>query len=207
MYGLYCGDHHIHAAGCAHYTNPTEGVFAQDMFLHVKGEGPQRRLQSDLGALLRIPAAILRADRQQDQRAVHRAQVRHRSQRVRLAGAGPRCLLNLAIRPIPAPKGTKTKGWPTWTTPLMRWAKNQGAYTGYAHSANGLGINPEAASKRIFEQLGFKDEKMPPPTGKEKKEPGKELPKKDRRRMADYRSAWLAMRSCQIACKPHRKKA
>ena len=38
-YGLYSGDHHIHAAGCAHYTNPTEGVFAQDMFLHVKGEG------------------------------------------------------------------------------------------------------------------------------------------------------------------------
>jgi hypothetical protein len=38
-HGYYCGDHHIHAAGCAHYTNPTEGVFAQDMFLHVKGEG------------------------------------------------------------------------------------------------------------------------------------------------------------------------
>src|SRR5262249_52105172 len=37
-YGFYSGDHHIHAAGCAHYTNPTEGVFADDMFLHVKGE-------------------------------------------------------------------------------------------------------------------------------------------------------------------------
>src|SRR5262245_28486112 len=37
-FGLYSGDHHIHAAGCAHYTNPTEGVFADDMFLHVKGE-------------------------------------------------------------------------------------------------------------------------------------------------------------------------
>src|SRR5262249_45925301 len=23
-YGFYSGDHHIHAAGCAHYTNPTE---------------------------------------------------------------------------------------------------------------------------------------------------------------------------------------
>ena len=28
-YGFYSGDHHIHAAGCAHYTNPTEGVFAK----------------------------------------------------------------------------------------------------------------------------------------------------------------------------------
>src|SRR5262249_51691068 len=38
-YGFFSGDHHIHAAGCQHYANPTEGVFAQDMFLHVKGEG------------------------------------------------------------------------------------------------------------------------------------------------------------------------
>ena len=38
-YGWYSGDHHIHAAGCAHYTSPTEGVMPEDMFLHVKGEG------------------------------------------------------------------------------------------------------------------------------------------------------------------------
>ena len=38
-YGFYSGDHHIHAAGCAHYTSPTEGVYPRDMFLHVKGEG------------------------------------------------------------------------------------------------------------------------------------------------------------------------
>src|SRR5262249_53570113 len=25
-YGFWSGDHHVHAAGCAHYTNPTEGV-------------------------------------------------------------------------------------------------------------------------------------------------------------------------------------
>ncbi len=37
--GWYSGDHHIHAAGCAHYTNPSEGVLPEDMFLHVKGEG------------------------------------------------------------------------------------------------------------------------------------------------------------------------
>jgi hypothetical protein len=36
--GWYSGDHHIHAAGCAHYTNPTEGVLASDMFLHIQGE-------------------------------------------------------------------------------------------------------------------------------------------------------------------------
>ena len=38
-HGFYGGDHHIHAAGCAHYTDPTEGVEPEDMFLQVKGEG------------------------------------------------------------------------------------------------------------------------------------------------------------------------
>src|SRR5262249_35264703 len=38
-YGFYSGDHHIHAAGCAHYTSPTEGVTPFDMFWQVKGEG------------------------------------------------------------------------------------------------------------------------------------------------------------------------
>src|SRR5262249_23518262 len=38
-YGFYGGDHHTHAAGCAHYTSPTEGVRAEDMLLQVKGEG------------------------------------------------------------------------------------------------------------------------------------------------------------------------
>ena len=38
-YGFYSGDHHIHAAGCAHYDNPTKGVTPLDMFKQVKGEG------------------------------------------------------------------------------------------------------------------------------------------------------------------------
>ena len=36
--GWWSGDHHIHAAGCAHYTNPTEGVLAADMMRHCLGE-------------------------------------------------------------------------------------------------------------------------------------------------------------------------
>ena len=36
--GFYSGDHHIHGAGCAHYTSPTEGVTPQDMFKQVEGE-------------------------------------------------------------------------------------------------------------------------------------------------------------------------
>src|SRR5206468_11720354 len=38
-YGFYSGDHHIHGAGCAHYTSPTEGITPQDIFQQVAGEG------------------------------------------------------------------------------------------------------------------------------------------------------------------------
>ncbi|MEO2090008.1 MAG: CehA/McbA family metallohydrolase, partial [Gemmataceae bacterium] len=140
--GWYSGDHHIHAAGCAHYTNPTEGVNPEDMFLHVKGEGMhvgccltwgpcydfQRRFFDSKPWEKSEPFTVLKYD-------------------VEVSGFGSQalghvCLLNLRDQTYPGSDGTKTKGWPTWTTPLMRWAKEQGGVTGYAHSANGLGINP-----------------------------------------------------------------
>jgi hypothetical protein len=61
--------------------------------------------------------------------------------------------LNLRDQTYPGSDGTKNKGWPTWTTPLMRWAKQQGAVTGYAHSANGLEVNPAKAAHRLIVQL------------------------------------------------------
>jgi hypothetical protein len=152
-YGFYCGDHHIHAAGCAHYTNPTEGVLPEDMFLHVKGEalnvgcnltwGPcydyQRQFFEPHPHKLSEPFTVLRYD-------------------IEVSGFGSQalghvCVLNLKDHTYPGSEGTKTKGWPTWTTPLMRWAKAQGAYCGYAHSASGLNVNPQAAAKRLMAQL------------------------------------------------------
>jgi hypothetical protein len=152
-YGFYGGDHHIHAAGCAHYTNPTEGVFAKDMFLHVKGEGLnvgcnltwgpcyefQRQFFEPTINKLSEPLCVLKYD-------------------IEVSGFGSQalghvCLLNLREQTYPGSEGTKTKGWPTWTTPLMKWAKAQGAYTGYAHSASGLGVNPKEAAKRLLTEL------------------------------------------------------
>ena len=34
----FSGDHHVHAAGCAHYESPTEGVTPADMWRHILGE-------------------------------------------------------------------------------------------------------------------------------------------------------------------------
>jgi hypothetical protein len=157
-YGFYSGDHHIHAAGCAHYTNPTEGVFADDMFLHVKGEalnvgcnltwGPcfdfQRQFFTPGAHKISEPLTVLKYD-------------------IEVSGFGSQllghvCLLNLRDQEYPGSDGTKTKGWPTWTTPLMKWAKAQGAYTGYAHSASGLtfdgkGVGARDLAKRTIAAL------------------------------------------------------
>jgi hypothetical protein len=152
-YGFYSGDHHIHAAGCAHYTNPTEGVFAQDMFLHVKGEGLnvgcnltwgpcydfQRQFFEPTVNKLSEPFTVIKYD-------------------LEISGFGSQklghvCLLNLRDQTYPGSEGTSTKGWPTWTTPVMRWAKQQGGVTGYAHSANGLDVYPKAAAHRLLVEL------------------------------------------------------
>jgi len=152
-HGYYCGDHHIHAAGCAHYTNPTEGVFAQDMFLHVKGEGLnvgcnltwgpcfefQRQFFEPHPHKISEPFTVLKYD-------------------IEVSGFGSQalghvCLINLRDQTYPGSEGTKEKGWPTYTTPVLRWAKAQGAVTGYAHSANGLHIEPGNAAKRLLAAL------------------------------------------------------
>ncbi|MEM8667525.1 MAG: CehA/McbA family metallohydrolase [Planctomycetota bacterium] len=149
-YGYFSGDHHIHAAGCAHYTQPTEGVTPHDMFRQVQGEGLnvgcvltwgpcfdfQRRYFGVDAEMCGTKDTLLKYD-------------------LEISGFGSQalghvCLLNLKNQTYPGSEGTKTKGWPTWTTPVMRWAKEQGGYAGYAHSASGLWIDPENAVKRMI---------------------------------------------------------
>jgi hypothetical protein len=153
LYGFYSGDHHVHAAGCAHYTSPTEGVMPRDMYLQVKGEalnvgclltwGPcydfQRQFFEPVPNKISERMTVIKYD-------------------IEVSGFGSQalghvCLINLKDQTYPGSGGTKEKGWPTWTTPLMKWAKQQGAVTGYAHSANGLQVDPAAATKRMMAAL------------------------------------------------------
>jgi hypothetical protein len=152
-FGFFSGDHHIHAAGCAHYTNPSEGILPEDMFLHVKGEG------------LNVGCCLTWGPCYDYQRKFFEAKPWQRSEPftvlkydVEVSGFGSQalghvCLLNLRDQTYPGSDGSKLKGWPTWTTPLMKWGKDQGAVTGYAHSANGLGVNPKEATRRLFVAL------------------------------------------------------
>jgi hypothetical protein len=152
-FGFFSGDHHIHAAGCAHYTSPTEGVTPEDMFRQVKGEGLnvgcvltwgpcyqyQRQFFLPKPHDLSEPLTILKYD-------------------LEISGFGSQalghvCLLNLQDQTYPGSDGLATKGWPTWTTPVMRWCKEQGGVAGYAHSASGLWIDERSASERLIARL------------------------------------------------------
>lgn len=149
-FGYAGGDHHIHAAGCSHYTLPTQGVEPADMFRQVKGEGlnvgcvltwgpcfdHQRQFFGRTAHALSEPHTILKYD-------------------LEISGFGSQalghvCLLNLQDQEYPGSAGTHTRGWPSWTTPAMRWARNQGGVTGYAHSASGLWIDVEKATQRLL---------------------------------------------------------
>ncbi len=149
-YGFFSGDHHIHAAGCAHYTHPTEGVTPSDMFRQVQGEGLnvgciltwgpcfefQRQYFNPDASMFGTDDTLLKYD-------------------LEISGFGSQalghvCLLNLNDQTYPDSQGTKSEGWPTWTTPVMRWAKAQGGYAGYAHSASGLAIDPVSATRRLL---------------------------------------------------------
>jgi len=143
--GWYSGDHHVHAAGCAHYESPTEGVTPEDMMRHILGEdlnvgccltwGPcwyhQKRYFEGKIHKLSQPDYLLRYD-------------------VEVSGfpsshCGHICLLRLRDQDYP---GTKLiTDWPSWDLPIFQWAKKQGGVVGFAHSGWGLAPdNPDDPS-------------------------------------------------------------
>ena len=134
--GWFSGDHHVHAAGCAHYDSPTEGVTPSDMLRHILGEdlnvgcvlswGPcwytQKRYFEGKTSALSRPNYVMRYD-------------------VEVSGfpsshAGHLCLLKLIEDDYP---GTMLlEEWPSWTLPVLEWGQKQGGVVGYSHSGWGL---------------------------------------------------------------------
>jgi hypothetical protein len=136
--GWWSGDHHIHAAGCAHYTNPTEGVHAPDMFRHCVGEdlkvganltwGPCFDYQKQFfcGTVDKVSQYpyLLRYD-------------------IEVSGFGSHesgHLVLLRLKDQIYPGGTSKDHWPKLGLNTLRWAKKQGAVVGPAHSGWGLEI-------------------------------------------------------------------
>jgi hypothetical protein len=137
-YHWYSGDHHVHAAGCSHYQNPTEGVRPDDMVRQIQGEklnvgavltwGPcyyyQKQFFSGKDHPLSKPNGLVHYDLE-----VSGFPSSH---------AGHLVLLGLTSQDYP--HCLRIDQWPTWDLPILRWAKAQGALAGFAHSGWGLEI-------------------------------------------------------------------
>jgi hypothetical protein len=147
----YSGDHHVHAAGCSHYQNPTEGVVPQDMIRQISGErlnigsvltwGPdyyyQKQFFSGHDDPLSKPDELMHYDLE-----VSGFPSSH---------AGHIVLLGLREQDYPG--ATRISEWPTWDLPIFRWAKSQGAVVGFAHSGWGLEVMSDDLPN--YEMPGF----------------------------------------------------
>ena len=142
--GWYSGDHHVHAAGCAHYETPMEGVLPKDMMRHILGEdlnvgcvlswGPcwyfQKQFFEGKVHELSTPDYVMRYD-------------------VEVSGfpsshAGHLCLLRLKEDDYTPPGGEPVKyidDWPSWDLPVLQWGKRQGGVVGFSHSGWGLNVD------------------------------------------------------------------
>lgn len=136
--GWISGDHHIHAAGCAHYERPTEGVYPQDMMRHVTGEDLK------IGSVLTWGPGwyFQKTFFEGKDNALSTLENRIRYD-VEVSGhpsshTGHIVLLGLKEQDYPGTQ--RIEDWPTWGLPIMKWAKGQGAVTGYAHSGWGLQV-------------------------------------------------------------------
>ena len=137
-FGYISGDHHIHAAGCAHYTNPTEGVHAPDMVRHILGEDLKVGANLTWGPCFDYQKQFFTG--KDDKVSLHPYVLRYD---IEVSGFGSHqsghlCLLRLKDQMYPG--GDSKNHWPTLGLNTLRWAKRQGALVGPAHSGWGLNL-------------------------------------------------------------------
>jgi hypothetical protein len=190
QFGWWSGDHHIHAAGCAHYVKPTQGVLASDMIRHCMGEdlkiganltwGPCFDYQKQFfcGAVDKVSQYpyLLRYD-------------------IEVSGFGSHQsghLVLLRLKDEIYPGGDSKDHWPTLCLNTLRWAKQQGSVCGPAHSGWGLEVQTSDLPNYIvppFDGIGANEyivdvtHELPGPDGKM-------LPAVDFLSMVDTPSVW-----------------
>jgi hypothetical protein len=138
--GWWSGDHHIHAAGCAHYSAPTMGVHAPDMARHCQGEDLKVGANLTWGPCFDYQKQFFTGA--EDKTSQYPFLLRYD---VEVSGFGSHrsghlCLLKLKEQMYPG--GDSTAHWPTLCLNTLKWAKKQGALCGPAHS--GWGLQPAA---------------------------------------------------------------
>ena len=149
--GWYSGDHHIHSSGCTHYENPTEGVTPEAMWPQIEGEA------------LNVASVLIWGPSYYHQKQYFKGEDHPLSKPDRLmrydleisgfpsSHAGHLVLLGVKDQDYPGAK--QLEEWPTWTFPVLRWARGQGAVVGFAHSGWGLEVRTKDLPN--YEMPGF----------------------------------------------------
>lgn len=143
--GWYSADHHVHGGGCSHYDSPEEGV------------PPAFMMRQALGEDLNVAAVLSWGPSWYHQKTNFTGKDDARSGKknilhydVEVSGfpsshAGHIVLLRLKEDDYPGT--TSIEQWPSWTLPVLKWAKAQGGVVGYAHS--GWGLEPEVPTNDL----------------------------------------------------------
>jgi len=139
--GWYSGDHHIHAAGCAHYERPTEGVYPKDMIRHVTGEDLKIGSVLTWGPGWYFQKSFFEGKDSDVSTIEHRIRYDVEVSGHPSSHTGHLLLLRLKEQDYPGTK--RIEDWPSWGLPILGWGKQQGAITGYTHSGFGLAIKEE----------------------------------------------------------------
>ncbi len=136
--GWYSGDHHVHAAGCAHYEAPTQGITPEAMMRHIHGE------DLNVGCVLSWGPCWY-FQKQFFEGTTHKLSLKDYLMRydVEVSGfpsshAGHLCLLRLTEDDYP--NTTKIEEWPSWDLPVLQWGKKQNGVVGFSHSGWGLQV-------------------------------------------------------------------
>src|SRR6184192_1255889 len=150
-YGWYSGDHHVHAAGCSHYQDPTQGVRPEDMARQVQGERLNVSCVLTWGPCYYYQKKFFTG---KDDPQSQPNELMHYDLEVSgfpSSHAGHLVLLGLTEQDYPGTK--RIEDWPTWDLPILRWGKSQKAVVGFAHS--GFGLEVKTSELPNYEIPGF----------------------------------------------------
>jgi hypothetical protein len=136
--GYYSGDHHVHAAGCAHYDKPTEGVYPQDMMRHILGEDLKIGSVLSWGPGWYFQKTFF--DGKDNKLSTLNNRMHYDVEVSGFPSSHTGHIVLLELKQEDYPGTTRIEDWPSWGIPVFRWAKSQDAITGFAHSGWGLGL-------------------------------------------------------------------
>jgi hypothetical protein len=147
----YSGDHHVHAAGCSHYQNPSEGVLPEDMMRQIDGEALNIGAVLTWGPCYYYQKQFFTGQDNPLSKADRRMHYDLEVSGFPSSHSGHLVLLGLKDQDYP--QTHRIEDWPSWDLPILKWAKAQGAIVGFAHSGWGLEVQDRAVPS--FEMPAF----------------------------------------------------